>query len=136
MRHLRLLLEDGAHQAGEAGVDVDDLLELVHDQHHRALALAGELSRQFEQPLQRRIDVLSAPARVEAEAQRAVLRIDRHRRADTQALEDPQSLFGAEQRRGQVLVDRASELLGELRGRRCRHQVDVRDQSALPDQLL
>ena len=51
MRDLWLLLEDGAHQAREVRIDVDDLLKLVQYQHDGALALAGELPRQLEQPL-------------------------------------------------------------------------------------
>jgi hypothetical protein len=41
VRHLGLLLKDGAHQARKACVDLDDLLELVQDQHHLALALTA-----------------------------------------------------------------------------------------------
>src|ERR1700733_54980 len=98
MCDLWLLLEHGAHQAWEVRIDVDDLLKLVQYQHDGALALAGELPRQLEQPLQCCVDVLFAPARIEAEAQRAILWIDRDGGRDPQALEDAQSLLGPEER--------------------------------------
>ncbi len=89
VRHLGLLLKDGAHQAREVCVDVNDLLELIQDQHDLAFALAGQLTWQFQQPLQRGVDVRRSLTGVEAEAQRAVLWIDGDRGTDAQALKDP-----------------------------------------------
>ena len=43
--HLRLLLEDRAHQAGQGRVDVLDLLELVEDERGAAPAAGGQLPR-------------------------------------------------------------------------------------------
>ena len=76
MRHLRLSLEDGAHEPRQGRVDVDDLLELVEDQRHPAPALGTELARQRQQVLERRAEVLGAVARVEAERQLAGVGVD------------------------------------------------------------
>ena len=74
MRDLGLLLEDGAHQPRQRRIDVDDLLELVEDQRHAALALGAELARERQQVLERRAQVLGAIAGVEAEGQLAACR--------------------------------------------------------------
>ena len=62
MGDLRLLLEHRPHQRRQLGVEVEDLLELVEDQRGAPSALGGELRRQLEQPLDRRVDVLGGRA--------------------------------------------------------------------------
>src|SRR5581483_12184035 len=86
--HLRLCLEDGAHQVRELLVDREDLLELVEDDHDAALALGRELAEQLEQALDRVVDVAAAPARMEGEPQRAVARVDLDRRPDAEPAEE------------------------------------------------
>ena len=76
MGDLGLLLEDRAHELGQRRVDVDDLLELVEDQRHAALALGAELAGQRQQVLERRAQVLGAMAGVEAEGQPARVGVD------------------------------------------------------------
>ncbi len=66
MCHLRLGLEDRAHELGQVAVDVHDLLELVQHQRDLAPALGGQPARQLEQPLQRGVQVLGR-ARAEKE---------------------------------------------------------------------
>lgn len=58
MGDLRLLLEDGAHQARQLRIDLRDLLKLVENEHDVPFALSGELTRKLEQPLELRQDVL------------------------------------------------------------------------------
>ena len=136
VRDVGLELEDGAHQLRKLRVDVDDLLELVEDERDLPPALRGELARQLEEPLERCVEILWLAARIEAEAELARGRVDGHDRGDPQAREDAQPLPRAEERRGEVVVDRLGELLGEaLRGRR-RHEVDVGDEHVLGDRLL
>ena len=43
MRDLGLVLEDRAQELRQVGVEVDDLLELVEDEHRRAPAVGGGL---------------------------------------------------------------------------------------------
>jgi hypothetical protein len=57
---LRLRLEDGAHEVGEAAVERDDLLELVEHDRDALLPLGRDLGRQLEQALDRRVDVAAA----------------------------------------------------------------------------
>ena len=136
MGDVGLQLEDGAHETWEVGIDVDDLLELVEDERDLPSALRGELARQLEEPLERRVEVLWLSPRVEGEAELARVRVDRHDRGDPKPREDAQPLACAKQRRGEVVVDRLGELLREPFGGRRRHQVDVRDEHVLLDGLL
>jgi hypothetical protein len=110
-----LQLEDGAHETGQVGIDVDDLLELVEDERNLASALGSELARQLEKPLDGRVEVLRLPPRVEGEAELARVRVDRHDRRDPQPREDAQALASPEERRGEVVVDRLRELLRAVR---------------------
>ena len=71
VRDVGLHLEDGAHEPREVGIDVDDLLELVEDERDLPSALGGELARQLEEPLERRVEVLRLSPRVEGEAELA-----------------------------------------------------------------
>ncbi len=121
---------------GRVAVDLDDLLELVEHEHDPPVALARELPGELEQPLHRRDDVRGGGVRAEAEAEIAAVGVDRHGRRDPQALEHAQPLLGAEQGRGEVLVDRLRELVGEPAERRRRHQIDVGDERAAAHELL
>ena len=136
MRHLRLGLEDRAHELRKVAVDVHDLLELVEHERDLPLALRAELARELEEPLERRVDVLRVPTGVEAEAEPAGRGVDGDDGCDPETREHPQPLARAEERGGNVLVDRLRQLLGELLLRRCRHEVGVRDEHALCDRLL
>jgi hypothetical protein len=98
VRDLGLLLEHRAHQRRQPRVDVGHLLELVEDHDHLALALRGELRRQLEQPLERRVDVLAAVARRKREARLARRRVDGDGRVDAQRREDAQPLLRVEER--------------------------------------
>ena len=73
----------------------------------------------------------------EREGVGALVRVDRDARADPQAAEGPQRRLARPlERRGDVLVDRGGEALGEaLLGRR-RHQVDVADEHVGGGELL
>ena len=136
VRHLGLGLEDGAHQPRQGRVDVDDLLELVEDQRHAAPALGAELARQRQQVLERRAQVLGAIARVEAEGQLAGVGVDVDGRLDAQRPEDPQAVERLLLLGGDVLVDRARELLGQLGHRRRRHEIDGGDEHLAAHELL
>ena len=97
---------------------------------------AASCAGQLEQPLDRGVQVVAALGDREAERHVAGLGLDRDRRAHAQVGEDPQALLGAQQRRGDVVVDRARELLGELGRRRRRHQVDAGHEHLLAHQLV
>ena len=130
MRHVRLRLEDRPHQRRQPGVEPEHLLELVEDERDAAPALRGELRRELEQPLERRVHVLLRVARREAEAERAGVRVDGHHRPHAQAAEDvDRALADALERRRQLLVERLRELRGELLFRRRAHEVDLRDEN-------
>ena len=97
----------------------------------------GELGRELEQLLEGCVDVLAGVAGGEAEAERAVVRIDGHRRRDPKAAEDLcRALAGAEERRCDLLVDRLGQLCRQLLLRRSGHHVDLSDQHAFRRQLL
>ena len=116
----------------------DDLLELVEDRARPSASRSrGEPAGQLEQPLERLVEVLARATEAENEklSEPSSGSIG-HRRRDPQAGEHPQALLGAEQRRGEVVVDRLGELRRELGARRRRHQVDLRDQHLLGDELL
>ena len=133
---LGLPLEDRAHELREMAVDVHDLLELVEDECDLPLTLGCKQAGELEEPLERRVHVLDVPAACEAEAERARLGVDRDNRRDPESSEHTQSLLRAEEPRGDVVVDRLGELLGELLLRRRRHQVDLRDEDTrLPEPL-
>ena len=135
--HLGLGLEDGAHQVREPLVEGDDLLELVEDDHHAPLALGGQLAEQLEQPLDRVVDVGPAAADLEAEAQRAVARVDLDRRPDAQAAEElGRTLERLTDRRGDVRVDRLRQRRRQALLRRRLHQVAVADQRLATHRLL
>ena len=136
MCDLGLLLKYRAHQLGQTGIDLDDLLKLVEHERDAPLTLDGEASGKREQPFEGGVDVLSARARVEAEGDRAVLGIDPHHWGDAQAGEHPQALACAKQARGDLLVDRSGELLGKLLLCRRPHQIDLRDEHVLGHELL
>ena len=80
MRDLGLLLEDRPHQCGQVRVDRGDLLELVEHDRSAAAAVGGDPAGQLEQSLEGRVDVGAAVARVEAEGDRAIHRIQRYHR--------------------------------------------------------
>ena len=120
----------------EVGIDVDDLLELVEDERDLPLALGGELAGELEEPLDGRVEILRLAAGVEGEAELAALRVEGHDRRDAEALEDAQALARAEERRGEVVVDRLGELLGEPLEGGGGHEVDVGDEHVLRDRLL
>jgi hypothetical protein len=137
VRDLGLLLQHRAQELGELRVELDDLLELVEDQQRAALALGGDLGDELEQALERRIDVLRLVAGGEAEAQRAGVRVDCHRRHDPQPAEDARAeVLRARERSRDVVVDRRRELLGELLLRRRLHEVDLADEHAVADEAL
>src|SRR5689334_10657810 len=132
MGDLRLPLKDGAQELGQVGVDRNDLLELVHDQGDAMATRPTQLGGQFEQPLERRVDISRSLGHAEAEGERAIVGVDVDRRLNLQptkrsegALAHP--LDGG----GDLLVDRSREGGGEalLAGRR--HQVDLDDEYAL-----
>ena len=135
--HLGLGLEDGAHQVREPLVERDDLLELVEDDHHAPLALGGQLAEQLEQPLDRVVDVGPAATDLEAEAQRAVARVDLDRRPDAQAAEElGRTLERLTDGRGDVGVDRLRQRRRQALLRRRHHQVAVADQHLPTHRLL
>jgi hypothetical protein len=82
------------------------------------------------------VHVLGRGRGVERETDGAVVRVERHDRPQSQALEGTQALARTEQRRRDVVVDRLGELGGELRRGGDRHQVELRDQHVLGHQLL
>ena len=82
MGDLGLALEDGAHQPRQMTVDVRDLLELVQHEHDPPLPVGAQLSRQLEQPLQRRVDVRAAVPDVEPEGHGGVVGVERDARRD------------------------------------------------------
>ena len=138
VRDLGLALEDRAHQRGQCGIDVDDLLELVDHERRARVAVGGDLRRQLEQPFERGIDILGRVASVEAEADAAGVRVEHDLRRDPKAAEERRDLL-PHARAGcrHVVVDRRGELLGELLFRRRREQVDLRDEHvAGGDELL
>ncbi len=134
--HLRLLLEDRAHQLDQRGVDVDHLLKLVQHQRHAPVAIGGDAPEHDEQLLERRVDVLLGGARVEAERHRAVVGVDGDRGGQAQAREHLQALLRVPQPGGQLLVDRLRELRSQQVLRGGAHQVHLGDQDALPHELL
>ena len=85
---LRLSLEDGAHEIREVRVDAHDLLELVEDHDHPALAFLCEPAEQLEERFDRLVDVRFPPGRPEVERDRRVLGIELHGRPDPQAPEE------------------------------------------------
>ena len=133
---LGLRLEDRAHELREVAVDVDDLLELVEDESDLAAAFGRELAWELEEALEGRLHVLRLPAGVEGEPDLAGVRLDRHHGRDPQPCEHAQTLARAKEDRGEVVVDRLGELLGEPLLRRRGHQVHVGDEHALLDGLL
>ena len=105
-------LEDRAHELREIGIDVDDLLELVEDERDLPPALGRELAGQLKS--RSSVTSRSCGCRPASKLNPSLpCRIDRDDRRDPQAREDPQALARAEERRGEVVVDRLRELLGE-----------------------
>src|SRR4051794_25153830 len=129
---LRLLLEHRPHQVRQQGVDLDHLLELVHNERGPALSAARQLTGEAQEPLQGGVDVRRALAGAEAERVRAVLRVDRHRRLDLETAERSEGgLFDALQGRRDLLEDGAGEGGGQpLLGRRG-HQIHLSHQHAV-----
>ena len=137
MADLGLGLEDGAHQVREVPVERKDLLELVEDEHHAPLALDGELARQFEQALDRLVDVRFPPSGLEAETEAAVARINLERRPDPEAAEEVGgTLEAALGGRRDLGMDRLRERGREAFLRQGLHQVAVADECLLADHLL
>ena len=85
---VRLGLEHRTHERGEVWVELEDLLELVKDDAAAPVAFRRQLRGELEELLQRRVDVVLRVAGPEAEAERAVHRVDGHHRDDPQAAED------------------------------------------------
>ena len=131
MCNFRLCLEDRTQQVGIAAVELDDFLELVEDHHDAALPLFGDPAEQLEQRLDRVVDVGSPARRPEAEAERAILRVDLHRRHDAQPAKELRCAFVGSTRRGvEVTVDRARKRRRESLLARDLEQIDIPHQGA------
>ena len=72
----------------------------------------------------------------EAEAERAVYRVDGDRRRDPQSAEDPEVLLGPRDRAEQMVRDLLGEPPRELLLGRGEHQVDFRDERLAARELL
>ena len=137
VRDVSLRLEGRPHERRQPRVDVEHFLKLVEHERDRAPAFGGQLGRQLEDPLQRRVDILGGVTGGEAERHRAVVGIERHHRSDPESPEElRRTVARPQERAGDVLVDRRGQLRGELLLRRGLHQIHLRDQDALPRQLL
>ena len=133
---LRLLLKDRAHQLDEPRVDVHHLLELVEHQHDATAAVGRDTAKCGEQLFERGIEVLRGCASIEAEGDGAVIGIDGDSWCQAQVREDLQTLLGVPQASCQLLVDRLRELRRELVLGRRAHQVHLRDEHVVLDELL
>ena len=137
MAYLALRLEDRPHHVRQRVVDPHDLLELVEHEHDATVALGGDLGGQLEQPLDRRVDVRASSDRLERESDTAVLGIELDRRPDPQPAHDgPGPLEEPLHGREEVVDDRLGERCGQPHLRRRAHQVAVRDEDVVGEDVL
>ena len=138
MADVRLLLEDGTHERRQARIDVGHLLEFV-EVHDDALPLLGRAARPGSSSSRSIVASMSSAAWAAEKLKPNVppagsYVITGFTRRESKTLSAASLALNIGE--ASVVVDRAREVRGEPLLRRGLHEVNLRDQDSVPQELL